>query len=160
MHPRTKAEWVKFLKSYDFTHFVTLALNDPMISLARADRLLRSWEARMNYLFVGSRWSRRPDERIFAFYFLEKPSANPHWHGLVMFDPDPIVSAEQAFTMEWVGEQRLKRIHPSGTFRMKPIYDLDGVVRYATKDLGNEVSYLSFRLPKGRRPVAQGKKVT
>lgn len=149
--PQTRNEWIEFLKRYEFTHFVTLALNDPMATVNSAERVLSGWEARANRLLIGPKWARYLDRRIFAFYFLEKPNSNPHWHGLVMLDPHPVIRAEQAFVMEMMGETLLKRVQRAGTFRISAIHDLDGIVRYTTKEIENDVSYLAYRLPKGRR---------
>jgi hypothetical protein len=86
-----------WLDSWEFSRFVTLATYDVSItgsSLPTSklpygilrDRL-REWDGRMNRQIVGKHWRKREADRMWAFYFLEKPDVNPHWHGLVRFFP-------------------------------------------------------------------------
>ena len=44
---------------------------------ARLRTLLRKFDARMNHRILGKKWAIRDYDRIWAFWFLEKPNANP-----------------------------------------------------------------------------------
>jgi hypothetical protein len=74
----TQHQMLDWLQRYQWTHFVTLALNDPGVGLDRARNILKGWDARMNRRLFGPKWHKKPDERLFAFYFFEKPETNPH----------------------------------------------------------------------------------
>src|SRR3954463_85192 len=91
--PQAKAEIIDWIDQWHFTRFVTLTFNDNSTGDARIpgsqikyeflrDRL-KEWDARMNRAILGKDWANRYPDRIFAFWFLEKPTTNPHWHGLV-----------------------------------------------------------------------------
>lgn len=145
MNFRTSAEIVPWLERWPWTHFVTLALNDPTASTARCRRLIKRWDARANRKLLGPKWLYKPDERLFAFYFLEKPNLNPHWHALVMLDERiPGRRAEQRRWLEESAECLWQTLKPSGTFNVKSIYARQGVCGYVAKELGYEVSYREF----------------
>ena len=88
--PELKTEIPLWLENWKFDRFVTLATNGANLTArifgSRHDRLtglLEEWDGRMNRKLAGPKWSKRPEDRMWAFYFLEKPAGNPHWHGLV-----------------------------------------------------------------------------
>jgi hypothetical protein len=39
----------------------------------------------MHRKLVGRDWVNRVADRMWSFYFLEKPNSNPHWHALIQF---------------------------------------------------------------------------
>ncbi len=80
-----------WLAKQSFTHFVTLATNNPMTSNARMRDTLREWDARVNRKILGSHWLKKPDERIQWIAFPEAFGASPHWHMLLQLLPDQIV---------------------------------------------------------------------
>src|SRR4051812_39121907 len=102
-HARTRHEVSKWLDQWPFTLFVTLATNDPMVSNEVARRLIKDWDARMNRALLGPKWVDRPDERMFNFYFLEKPGVNPHWHALILlggFDDETLARRSEIFIQQ------------------------------------------------------------
>ena len=70
-----------------FDFFVGLAINDIAVGPRRARELVREWNGRMDRRIVGKQWLKRPDERIFSLYVLEKPGSNPHWHAFIRLEP-------------------------------------------------------------------------
>jgi hypothetical protein len=83
--PALKTEIPLWLENWKFDRFVTLATNGANLPArilgSRHDRLtglLEEWDGRMNRKLAGPKWSKRPEDRMWAFYFLEKPAANPH----------------------------------------------------------------------------------
>src|SRR5215204_1463180 len=121
-----------WLDSWEFSRFVTLATNDVSItgsSLPTSklpygilrDRL-REWDGRMNRQIVGKHWRKREADRMWAFYFLEKPDVNPHWHGLVRFFP--IEGKSEAYQQAVFDENAgptWKELVPSGTVDVQPV---------------------------------------
>jgi hypothetical protein len=144
----TQQAFESWLDLWKFTHFISLAINDPMLSAEGARQLLKEWDARMNRALLGPKWANRPDERMFNFYFLEKPNTNPHWHGLIMlggFDDETLAHRAKILTEK--AEPIWKAIKPSGTVKVKPIYHQQGASNYIAKELGYEVSYANFVTP-------------
>jgi hypothetical protein len=83
--PALKTEIPLWLENWKFDRFVTLATNGANLPArtfgSRHDRLtglLEEWDGRMNRKLAGAKWSKRPEDRMWAFYFLEKRAANPH----------------------------------------------------------------------------------
>lgn len=144
---RTRAAIVAWLNQWTFTHFITLATNDPGLSVEQARRLVREWDARTNRALFGPKWRWKPDERLFGFYFLEKPASNPHWHGLIKLDHfDPELRAEHARLLLIKSELVWQKLKPSGSVDVKAVDNNIGVCKYVAKELGNEVSYSEFVL--------------
>jgi hypothetical protein len=142
---RLREEMRSFLDDKRFTHFISLALNDPMASVARARRLLREWDARTNRVMLGKRWRRKPDERMNWIAFLEAPRDNPHWHLLVQ-----LLDGQEAAYEETRGETFSSRarviwreVSRSGTLNYQIVED-DGVKTYVTKQLANPETWENF----------------
>jgi hypothetical protein len=102
----------------------------------------------MNSAILGRHWAKRHSDRIWAFYFLEKLSSNPHWHGLIRFFPVdnyPQAELERAFDANalpiW------KKLVPSGTVDVQPITVQRGVIEYVGKMLPYPISYEHFVTP-------------
>jgi hypothetical protein len=82
-----------WLNTFNFDAFVTLATNDPSLAWRKSGssadyvglRVLREWDSRMHRKLVGRDWVNRVADRMWSFYFLEKPNSNPHWHALIQF---------------------------------------------------------------------------
>lgn len=157
--PKVLEELVAWLNTKGFTHFVTLATNDPDLRSAdrrvigdlrgvdRMDALVRRWDARMNRALVGPKWAKPLYEmdRMFAFYFLEKASTNPHWHALIRIDDDdPDRRATKLKKLHELTEENWLSIISSGSTDVKRIYDQEDVVNYVAKELGRPVSYEHF----------------
>jgi hypothetical protein len=144
-HPRMRCAVSNWLDRWKLTHFATLATNDPMVSNDGARRLIRDWDAQMNREQLGPKWVKRPDERMFNFYFLEKPGVNPHWHALIMvggFDDEILTRRQEILTQQT--EFIWKGLKSSGSVDIQPVYHQDGVSNYVAKALGHEVSYSCF----------------
>lgn len=155
---RLRPDFIRWLDRWRWTHFVTLATNDQGGRL-RPQRLyyfLREWDARVNRRLFGPKWSRRPDQRLFAAYFLEKPAVNPHWHALIMLDdPDPAVRLRQARELRIEGMRAWRPLRQSGTFDIREVDLRRGVEKYVTKELGYMVQYEHFVAPRQFDSTAQ-----
>jgi hypothetical protein len=148
-------EW---LDTWEFTRFVTLATNDASMSgsslptsklpygLLR-DRL-REWDGRMNHVIAGKRWAERHADRMWAFYFLEKPDTNPHWRGLIRFFP---IEGKTREYQEQIFDENAgpvwKRLVPAGTVDVQPVPVQRGVAAYVAKELGRPLQYEHFVTP-------------
>jgi hypothetical protein len=147
--PAIKEEIPRWLDQWKFTRFVTLATNDPG-QAGRIDalrRLLRKWDAAINHAILGREWAVRDADRIFAFYALEKPRSNPHWHGLIRFFGAEDERRRQEEVFDRVAERHWQRLIPSGTVDIQPIYNQSGVAEYVAKTLGHPLSYEFFVVP-------------
>jgi hypothetical protein len=135
----------EFLAEKHFTHFITLAPNDPMLRPAGARRLLRGWDARMNRKLLGKRWRRKTNERLNWIAFLESPRANPHWHLLVQLLDGQEVGYEKARGETFSSRARVtwRELKPSGTFDRKDIED-PYVKTYVTKQLADPDAWENF----------------
>jgi hypothetical protein len=109
---------------------------------------LREFDGRMNHSILGRHWAKRHSDRIWAFWFLEKPQLNPHWHGLVRFFPvDNMTIAEQESIFDQNAERIWKKLVPTGSVNVQPIGVQRGVIEYVGKMLGYPVSLESFVTP-------------
>jgi hypothetical protein len=155
---RLRPHFVRWLDRWRWTHFVTLATNDHRQNLSPdiLHRRLRGWDAAMNRRLFGQKWTRRPDERLFAAYFLEKPTVNPHWHGLIMLDhPDPRVRIKQAYRLRWEGGFAWRKLNPGGTIDVQEVNLREGIAKYVTKEVGHMIQYNFFVAPRAFDPTAQ-----
>ncbi len=116
--------------------------------LKRMRRLLREWDARINRKVVGPNWQKRPEDRIWGFYFLEKPGSNPHWHGLIQFFPPwPDRAEEYAGRFDEWASVFWKELIPTGMADVQRIDNQSRVSDYVVKSLGFGVSYEHFIVP-------------
>jgi len=156
--PALRSEIAEWVDRWRYTRFVTLATNDVSLASARlpTSRLphgklrdrLRQWDARMNSAILGRHWAKRHSDRIWAFYFLEKLSSNPHWHGLIRFFPvDNYPQAEQERAFDANALPIWKKLVPSGTVDVQPITVQRGVINYVGKMLPYPISYEQFVTP-------------
>src|SRR4051812_46079268 len=92
--PEYREQIPAWLDTFKFDAFVTLATNDPSLAwrnsgssadYVRLRDVLREWDSRMHRKLVGRDWVNRVADRMWGFYFLEKPNSNPHWHALIQF---------------------------------------------------------------------------
>jgi hypothetical protein len=113
-----------WLDQWSFSRFVTLATNH--IGNGSQNALLsklKQWDARMNRALEGRDWAKRPEDRFWAFYFLEKPIANPHWHGLVrLFSIDDDHRKQQEEIFDERASLYWERLSPGGTAKVKTNY--------------------------------------
>lgn len=140
------AEMREKLKSYSFTHFITLTTNNQDFSLRRMRSALRDWDARINRFLVGPKWQQHPDERLLWFAFPEKIEANPHWHLIAQIDSQLALKPTSLYRsklLEPQGRQHWAKLVPGGTFDCKNIAN-EGVIRYVTKELATEENLASF----------------
>jgi hypothetical protein len=150
--PALKSEIPKWLEQWKFDRFVTLATNDSPARLissnARLADLLKEWDGRINRKLVGPEWASRVEDRMWAFYFLEKPVSNPHWHGLIRFVPYfPARPQERAELFDLHAERIWKKLVPKGSVEILPIVDQRGVADYVSKELPYPVSYEHYVTP-------------
>jgi hypothetical protein len=155
--PALRSEIPAWIDRWQYSRFITLATNDTglgsenynaAVPNARMRDLLREFDGRMNHAILGKHWARRDADRIWAFWFLEKPNSNPHWHGLVRFFPVdgyPITAEEAIFDER--AEPVWKRLVPGGSVDVKPITVQRGVIDYVGKMVSYPISYESFVTP-------------
>lgn len=153
--PSLRTEIPAWLDTWTFTRFVTLATNDPTLADKRLptsglpyaflrDRL-RNWDARINHAILGHKWAKRHSDRIFSFYFLEKPDDNPHWHGLVSFFPiEDFPQGDQEKLFDENAGRIWKSLVKSGTTDIQPVTCQKGVAEYVSKMLPYPLSYEFF----------------
>lgn len=151
---RDAADWLG--QKFKFSHFVTLAANDPMAGRKRMRRLVKNWDAHMNRHLYGPKWLKRYDELLFWFAFLEKPEANPHWHLLIEipFADETTRNSLGAKIFEYA-EPEWKRLISSGTVRTRAIYNRINIAEYVAKELGHELQYTELITPDEFRPPRQ-----
>lgn len=141
------ARWLG--EEFVFTHFVTLTTHAPLLSRRRLRHLVREWDARMNRALYGPKWRKHTDELIWSFAFLEKPSANPHWHLLLRLgEPDGEKRERQSAKLEEFASPIWQRLVRSGDADVRKI---DGgqmkVAHYLTKELKGTIQYEDFVTP-------------
>jgi len=143
--PRIREELREKLRSYNFTHFITLASNHQDISQERMRSLLKEWDARVNRTLNGPKWQDRPDERLVWFAFPEKMDVNPHWHLLVEVDPEPATEtrALRLRQLKMIAKKHWLRLLPRGSFDCQAI-DSKRVVDYVTKVTAKEENLAGF----------------
>ena len=134
--PRARAALETWLERWPWTHFVSLATNDPGMSVDGMRRLIREWDARMNRRLNGSKWQEHPDTRLWAVYFLERPASNPHWHALVWLD-HPDLEKRRWHFQEFAGIAQTvwEKLIPAGA------------IRYVAKELVGRLQYEQFVVP-------------
>lgn len=109
---------------------------------------LREFDGRMNRKLLGTKWSERHSDRMFSFWFLEKPDANPHWHGLVRFFPaDGRPIPGQAVVFDRDAESIWGKLVPRGSVNIQEISVQQGVIDYVCKMIPYPVSYEHFITP-------------
>lgn len=153
--PAMKTEIPKWLDNWSFDLFVTLTTNGATLPRKgcrsqheRLTDLLKEWDGRMNRKLAGPKWRRRIEDRMWAFYFLEKPASNPHWHGLVQLRKDwPGMREKQWVIFEEHCGPVWKKLVPAGTVDIKPIFEQRGIEEYVAKTLQYPVSYEHFVTP-------------
>lgn len=142
---RLRAEWRNKLRTYEFTHFITLASNHTPLGYPRMRALLKEWDARVNREINGPKWAKRPDERLVWFAFPEKIDVNPHWHLVAQVD-DHIETqsrADRMNSLDEIGERHWLSLVPRGTFDCQGV-DSDGVIGYVTKTIDREELFEKF----------------
>ncbi len=153
--PILATEIPQWLEQWKFDEFITLATNDSALPLkghssseARMRDLLKEWEGRMHRKMVGPDWQKRIADRMWCFYFLEKPEFNPHWHGLVQFSKYyPTTREEQKACFRKYAEPIWKKLVPTGSVSIIPVYIQKGLSEYLAKELGNSISYENYVVP-------------
>jgi hypothetical protein len=153
--PSLASEIPKWLDTFKFDRFLTLATNDsawqlkgPHLTMDRLTDILREWDARINRKVVGPQWLSQPEDRIWAFYFLEKPQSNPHWHALVRFHPPhPGYELTMMERFDNHAEPIWKKLVPAGSVQSLPIFKQTGVTKYIAKSLPYLVSYEHYVTP-------------
>lgn len=149
---RTAKEWRTWVAQWKWDRFVTLTFNRPgdgqPINRLADHRVLalkeklKEWDGRMQRKVVGRNWAAIHDHRMFCIYTLEKPTVNPHWHGLVQFfnvDDEERLKQGKKFD-EWANAT-WKRLVPSGDVVVKTLHDEKGAVGYIGKSLLDKLNF-------------------
>jgi hypothetical protein len=137
-----KAQMKNFLSRYTFTHFVTLATNDPMISAENMKRLLKTWDAMLNRRLCGKHWSKLHDRRSVWFAYSEKLQVNPHWHLLMAVDEE-CGRQEELAKIDFRIDQIWCKLKWSGTTDVQPVTS-SGALNYVLKDLSRPENIENF----------------
>lgn len=142
---RYRAEIRNMLNRVTFSHAITLATNDPMLSASRLLSHLRRWDAIVNRKLNGPKWAKRPDERLLWFAFPEKLDRNPHWHLLAQVDPtiEPHRRSERTEQLPAIAQRSWGLVCPSGSFDCQAL-DPQPFTWYATKGLLDEENLERF----------------
>lgn len=145
-----------YIDRWTYSRFVTLATNDASwgtdsagaTPYRRLRGVLRKFDARINHKILGKSWAIRDYDRIWVWWFLEKPSANPHWHGLIRFyEAENVLVTEQEQIFDSYAEQIWKKLVPSGTVDIQPVSVQRGVIDYVCKMIRYPLSYEHFIAP-------------
>jgi hypothetical protein len=134
------------LKPRPWTHAITLAFNSGAVTVAAADRALGRFKVRLNRSALGPHWGKKPDEQVFAFWFLEKPQTNTHWHGVLWLEPSHFEKLSKKRTAEHEISQIWSQISPRGTVNFVLLQDKPGWIDYIAKELQSPLQYESFRM--------------
>ena len=145
-HLANVTAFTAWLENWKFDKFFTLATNKSVAPAIMRDRL-REWDGRMNRKIVGREWSERIEDRMFSFYFLEKPVTNSHWHGLVRFFGDDGLRAKQQLIFDDQIEKLWRKLVPTGTVEVRQVYDQAGANEYVAKELYHELQYTQMVTP-------------
>ena len=128
----------ELLSTYEFTHFITLATNNPMVKQLRMRGMLKAFDAHLSRYVAGPKWQRHP-MRPFWFATLEKPDTHPHWHMLARIeklpeDPEGLSSPQEHLELKirvsW------SKLCPTGSIAVRPDPNI-GAQHYITKDLAS-----------------------
>jgi len=125
---RLQDELRTWLERHTYTHFATLSFNDATTNYYLAKRMLRSWDARICRALLGSRWFKKPDERLVWFATWEKPDSNPHWHLLINALPSQHEALDEHLERVWT------TLVPSGTANLQVVSSQRGAIAYVTND--------------------------
>lgn len=138
----------QWLGQMHFTHFVTLASNNPMSNVDLLRRQLGKWDARSNREFLGKRWRKKPDERLNWIAFPEGRDSSPHWHLLLQVLPGQIGEYQAKHPgrrFERMLKGNWERICKSGTCDVQKI-ETHRVDYYVTKDSADYWNWSEFIL--------------
>lgn len=125
----------------NYSHFTTLASNNPMMSTARIRERLSEWDKRMSKLIVGGRWYQRPAQRPHWIAFLENGGAGPHWHLLFQISRQlPKARAEHVSRLDlgYEVEKAWTELVHSGSTNIQQINHFNGAIHYVTKNVSNQ----------------------
>ena len=102
----------------------------------------------MNRRILGREWAKLHEFRLFYFYALEKPSVNPHWHGLIhFFDAPEAERNRQAQVFDEWANPTWKRLVPAGVIVVAHAHDSEGAINYLAKSLMNGVNFENYIVP-------------
>lgn len=125
---KLKEGYRKVTLDYNPKLFVTLTTNQPL-SVAAMRRLIGRYMARMDRLHLGRNWKKRSAaERIDGIFFIESVYTNTHTHALLKVPYGNRMGLQLASDEIWA------KLCPSGSVRIKPIYNLNGLYNYVTKE--------------------------
>ena len=139
---------VEFISELEWEFSVTLAFNAAGSSLSPevCRYKLKGWEARVNEALLGREWARRPG--VSGLYVLEKPSTNPHWHGLVRLPTSVSQNGKNDHDFfPGLAISCWKTLVPAGSVDVQEVYDSKGAAKYISKSLNGNVEYCNFVVP-------------
>lgn len=151
-----KAAYDELVGRHRYDRYVTFTMGQPGDGLRRtrestALRLtahLKKWDAVMNRKVIGKMWLKQPERRLFWFFTFEKLGVHPHVHGFVRFFTDDLQELQrQAGVFDDFAEREWRNICPGGTTDLQVIDQQEGLQKYITKDIGDEVNYEHILVP-------------
>lgn len=126
-----------FLRDQNFTHFVTLSMNDYQ-NIEDVRRKVRELHSRIDRRLLGSKWYKKPkDQRTFFIGFHEHINSNHHVHLLMRVKPEFERYIEGIVGYEWC------HLTEKGTVDIQSIYS-DGCVPYCLKEQYKSQNFESF----------------
>jgi hypothetical protein len=117
-----------FVRSVRPTHALTFVANsNSQPELIRLN--IQKWCARAERKALGTRWFKWTESRLRLVAFLEKNGAKPRYLGFGR------IPERQMITVENLGAAIWDHLMPGGQFEARPIRNLEGSLRFATKQL-------------------------
>ena len=134
-------EWLMQYR-HKFELSVTLNFNRSITWNAAHDKV-GEWAQRVDHTYLGRSYKKHPDHRLYFVAFFENADTNPHFHVLVRLPLVPWRRLRKSRfhnyrKSSWHGkvmEEHWVKIMKQGSCDTKKIYDLNGIVRYDTKQL-------------------------
>ncbi len=114
--------------------FVTLAFNDTPSVEAAKDKL-KKWSGDLDRNYLGPKFHKKPiEDRTFFIAFPEHLGSNFHYHLLAKIDCDRWLNFRNDVDECWNDNVQ------SGTTDTKLIYNLEGCIRYISKDVHKSIN--------------------
>jgi hypothetical protein len=120
---------IELIELQDFRHFTTLVFNRD-ITANGARHFLRELHARLDRKTLGTDWAKMDPitERLFSISFMEHPTSNLHWH-MLWRSTQHEAELKEAMPAFW------EKLVPSGNVKTLPIWEINGLSWYNTKEL-------------------------
>lgn len=123
---RFRASIIDLVEQLNPALAITLAFNrDTSLDCAAVD--LKHLHARLDRMILGRSWAKRADDRSIYVAVIEHADSNLHIHLALSCRPEHVDQIASAVAGIW------KEIIPSGSVKVKDVYDAPGWGRYISK---------------------------